>query len=231
MASDSFFLRFSWGPRKEALEQCADRLRRFLVDIGAVDPTFTAWRNGRRAGENIHFPPNMEQLQRLLAEGVNRKDIGNEIMPDLGFSVSLLAAEDDTAMTLGMHCGVYSHWNRNVCSIVFPTDGKVADRILQTSVLTAIAKAVVRNWEPEYGVITSHHCSKLTSPKSFETEAGWVTYLSPNSPKLPAIPKPAMVESVDHGELVISTNDRFSSGNPEHVKTVQRLSLLFASNS
>ncbi len=231
MGSDSFFLRFSWGPRKEALDQCADQLRRFLIDIGAVDPAFVAWQNVRRVGDKIHFPPTSEQLRRLLAEGVNRKDIGNEIMPDLGFSVSLLADEDGTPMTLGVHCGVYSPWNRNVCSIVFPAEGEVADRVLQASVLVLLAKLVVRNWKPDYGVITSHQCSKLISPKSFETEAGWITYLSPKSQNLTSIPAPAVIERLDHGQLIISTNQRFSSKNPGHVATVKHLSVLLSGNS
>ena len=176
------------------------------------------------------MPLDPEQITKWLREGVNRKDIGKAVIPELGYSVTLIFDSDDSFITLRINCGVYSPWVTNVCAIEFPTKGRTADRILQSDTMIRIAKSTINSWNPDHGVITSHQCSDLLSPKTSLSEAGWVTYLSGKHRRLSEAPKQLRIEDVGDGRLFIATSERFSSRNSDHMKSVFALSTVLVSD-
>jgi hypothetical protein len=170
-----------------------------------------------------------EQLRKWLIEGINRKDIGGEEIPELGFAASFQAGEDTPGVTLRINCSVYSAWVNNTCTMTFPRGGETVDRILDVPILTGIAKAVILSWQPDHGVITSHECSSILSPQSFYSEAGWMTYLSAKYTELSAMPREAVIDVIGDGRLIIATMERFSSANTKHMETVRELASILNS--
>jgi hypothetical protein len=223
---ETYYGRFLWTERKEDIDSCAERLSLFLSDLEAIDPFFLAWRDGDKPKKEYRLPMSRQQLVRILEKNVNRKDIGGAVIPELGFAVSLIAETQFSGFVLRVRCGGFSPWTSNCCSIEFPTQGEDAERILQIPSLVRIANAVIRNWHPQHGVITSHQCSKHVPPESFFKEVGWITYLSRQYGKLPKIPSRIEVEVIEGGHLIITTRERFSCGNPAHVEAVTNLSSL-----
>jgi len=220
MTKEVFFLRFLWGPRPESLKRCAGRLDAFLSELRSIDNAFAAWRRDNTTAFQV--PLGVKRLEGWLAEGVNRNDVGKEVIAELGFALSLTSSEEST-LTLRVNCGVYSSWTNNCCSIEFPSTGKVADRILRADILTRVAKATVLAWQPDHGVITSHQCSARSQPPSFLSEAGWITYLSEKYNHLSQLPSQLTTENIVGGRLVVATSDRFDSTNAQHMKPIMVL--------
>jgi len=224
MLKEAFYLKFAWGPRKEDLDQCADRLAKFLSDLSIIDPAFATFLGGRKKERLYRMPIDPGLFKRWLAQGVNREEIGNAPIPDLGFSTSLiLNEEDDVAFPLRIHCGCYAPRVPNICSIIFPRSGGAARRLLKTPMLLKIAKAVIENWQPDVGIISSDECRRISPLSSFASEAGWITYLPEKLNELTDIPASAQVEKIGNGRLIIATKAHFSSANSNHMEVVKHL--------
>jgi hypothetical protein len=218
------YVSFGWGPRREAIAACAERLTHCLSDLGKLDSAFSSWRCVKESRGIPYSQLNSSIVSRWLAEGVNRTDIGHELIPELGFSLLLVANEEETALPLSIACGMWSPRLSNCCSLDLPCSGNTASRLLNVSTLMQVAKAIIASWEPEGGVITSHECSRLVGAPRYESEAGWITYVSDKCAARAAIPEKATVEPVVGGKLVIATLDRFSTANPKHMAIVRQLS-------
>jgi hypothetical protein len=221
VASDSFFLRFLWGPRAESVDQCADRLNTFLSKLNEIDSAFAVWRNVDYGRKEYRVPIRTTLLAKWLTKGVNLTDIGKKVIPELGYSVSLLCGEENAILPLWMSCGVYSPWNYNNCSFQFPPEGVIVSRILHVSALMRIAKSLINCWDPDHGVITTYRCSELLAPKGFEWEVGWITYLSPKYKRVSRLPPHAHLEFVDGGQLIILTDGRFSCSNADDLRAAR----------
>ena len=100
MKSEAFFLRFLWGPRQETVEQCAERVNSFLTALKAIDRAFYTLHKGNLNGKQFHVPIAPEEITRWLHEGVNRKDIGNAVIPEIGHSLTLICDSDDSLIIL-----------------------------------------------------------------------------------------------------------------------------------
>ena len=147
-------------------------------------------------------------------KGVSRRDDNNQVMPELGFSVSMIPQGTVSGFVLRIHCGCYSPWAPNCCSLAFPREGEIVDRLIWESNLVRLAKTIVQNWHPEYGVITSHQCSDLLSPTSFEQEVGWITYLPKQFGEIPPLSNYIKIEEAGDGHLLIINKERFSARTP-----------------
>jgi hypothetical protein len=221
MTEESFFLRVQWGPRNEGVEACTRRLNAFILELAYIDPAFNLWHRttaddpGRR-----EYLWGQEQLATWLAEGACRTDNGDRPAPRQGFSIALNA--DRLALPMRVNCGGYAAWVRNSCTIELARDGDASERVLRAAVLENIARAAIRVWQPDHGVVTSHECSRRLSAACPLSEAGWLTYLSRIYD--PIDPMPGHVEMLENGRLVLATAERFSSLKPDHVKFVRELS-------
>jgi len=65
-----------------------------------IDPSFDSWKKGITKGKQFPVPLDPEQITKWLREGVNRKDIGNAVIPELGYSVTLIFDSDDSFIIL-----------------------------------------------------------------------------------------------------------------------------------
>src|SRR2546425_1147519 len=102
-----------WSARKETLDSCDESLGRFLSRLSACDEAFASWyerRSSRRKAtqNNIDFK-NRDRLRALLERGMNRRDIGKEVMEDLGCSIGMWNGGMPTrAAGLKLTCGLFS---------------------------------------------------------------------------------------------------------------------------
>src|SRR5687768_8325181 len=83
-------LEVAWGPRSATLDDCADASLRFLKQLG---PFFSGFRAIRlvSARKKRAVQLNLASLKEALQTGVNRTDVGHEIIPELGFCIGLAA--------------------------------------------------------------------------------------------------------------------------------------------
>jgi hypothetical protein len=224
---EEFFLRCDWGVREESLDQCAGRMIEFLKELANLDDLFT--RLVPTATRRSQRRYSLDEVKECLAQGVTHTDVGNQLIRELGYSMSMHAVDGDATMTLSIACGGFSPWVRNVCSIVFPSTGNAAERIIRLEPLVRIMDAATRHWNPEHGIVSSHECSNLLSPTNLDFEAGWITYVPANCRSLSTLQMIANVVATTGGQLIIiGTAERLSSANPDHMRTVEAVSKAIA---
>ncbi|WP_197090423.1 Imm52 family immunity protein [Cupriavidus basilensis] len=111
---ESFYSAAYWGARQESVESCAARTQRLLAAIEIVSPDFSCWRKRGRskkdalASERI-TADSLEAFVSLLSKGGNRRDIGGDVIDELGYSMSAWNGGDkENVSGLSIKCGLYS---------------------------------------------------------------------------------------------------------------------------
>ena len=211
------------GDSSRSLSGCAERLSVFLQDLRLLDPLFFTWCDATNIRNKFRLPFPCRKLEQFLQKGVNRREDNKTIILDLGFAVSLLPEGPFSGLILRIRCGCYSPWVANCCSLTFPREGETADRMICVTNLVRLAKTIIQNWQPEYGVITSHQCSELLSPTSFDREVGWITYLPKRYSQIPPSSPTFLVEKVEDGHLITINTERFSVENPSDMQALHSL--------
>lgn len=100
-----------WGDREVSRSAAAEAVSRVLVGMSAIDPLLASWRKrGGSRAQALAQPmndPGPDAIQARLT--ANRKDVGRESIPELGFGFSAWngASEptDEAAVsaTIGLH--------------------------------------------------------------------------------------------------------------------------------
>jgi hypothetical protein len=222
-AAEAFYMGFYWGPRKESAEEVAVRAELFFKKLKAINPAVAKW---TRASSRTLRPLviNRENLFNLFAAGVNRTDIGKEIIPDLGFSASLISTIDNGPALLRVHAGCYSKWVSNVCVFQFPPSKRTDKDLITLPTLIRLCSLTVQCWEPDEGRVTSHLLHEAIDQQNKKPEFGWLTYLSKKHGPIPPLPKPARIEPIDDkGHLIIAVDKMFSSARPKHIEAVRNV--------
>src|SRR6202007_600966 len=79
----------------------------------------------RRTALERPFEVSPSSVENLLANGVNRTDVGKAPIPELGWSMSLWAGDTDSeAYNVTFHCGAYSKRVGNNVVINLPEVGR-----------------------------------------------------------------------------------------------------------
>src|SRR3989442_863361 len=82
-----------WPARQESIEECGNRLGRFLTELAMCDPVFAIWcergRSRKEASERHVAVEDRHDLLDLLDRGRNRRDVGRDVIDELGFNVGL----------------------------------------------------------------------------------------------------------------------------------------------
>src|SRR5687767_4832080 len=111
-----------WGPRQATLEECAETSVRFLKRLS---PFFSGLRNAKlvaRKRQSVQF--DVACLKEVLQKGVNRKDIGHEVITEQGYSVGLAAVsstDPSYAVDVDLNIGVTSSAVPNEVSVSLGT--------------------------------------------------------------------------------------------------------------
>lgn len=154
-----------WKARRENTAQCAERLIRHFSSLASISDNLMHWYCMNERAQKIGDPFNVRSLaslESLLLDGVNRKDIGGEIMPDLGFRVGLWNG-DCGGWSAGTSIGCGMYWDTNKTSNValLTVDfGEVQP--LPVEKLVDVLRQLIETWDPDTGKI-------------------WQSYLYPNA--------------------------------------------------
>jgi len=156
---ESFHACAYWGPRKEDAASCALRTHSFLSALALVSDDFAGWRFGGTSEEVARANPlidlSVEVLKTLLEEGRNRTDIGNEVIEDLGYRISVWnGGTPEHATSLMIGCGKYSTVGNSGNAVVLGLPA--AFNVDSAGMLRKLMEAMVEPWEPDWaGVFSS----------------------------------------------------------------------------
>lgn len=156
---EKYFAVAYWAGRKEDAGACAARASRFLLSLRELSADLTCWREKGRSkkealANQVYESQTANDLERLFAKGISKRDFSGEVSHDLGFSTFLWnGKDDDHASTLNMRCGVYTSvptlGNAVVLNLPYSFDVTLAQD------LRRLVAAFVDAWEPDWMAITS----------------------------------------------------------------------------
>jgi hypothetical protein len=126
--------------------------------MAEVDDLLRTWVSRRKAPvQELVGGGTAEEVAQLLVAGVNRKDVGGEAIPQLGFSVGLWNGRkvEGESASLAVTCGLAAnnpHLNNSV-ALSFPRaftyEGK-------TELVDAVFDSAVRTFEPDWAWVGAH---------------------------------------------------------------------------
>lgn len=216
-----------WGARAESVEQCADRVARFLPVLAAIDPLLSGWRDRANtqaaAREKPIVTTNHEDLVERLLRGVIRDD-RNKVIESSGYSVNWWNGRtgSDGGGTLNMTLGRTSVHSSNVV-VLNPPGAWAAPQLFTEATAKSIIEAVIAIFEPERAVWLDDDSREMQKEPDRVLEdgsvamgtvvgdpAGWATYLADSYARgfeKSLLPAKAIVERVGNGNLVILGSD------------------------
>lgn len=217
-----FYVKISWGPRKETLERCASRAEKCLKELAHCGEVFGGWLANSRP-----LPVDQAAILERLRENKKHEDFKE----DLGYMLFLWnGGSKETSVSLHTTCSSYNHLFVNYSNLDLPGRGEVAERLIRWDVMVQLLAALVRAWEPDFGeVMTAEYfhseLDKQTTTRPELPLVGWMIYLSNARGSLPALPSHYRVVPVEgFGNTVVATEERFSHERQEHLRAAQELS-------
>jgi hypothetical protein len=219
--AEHFYVGIYWPARREPLSQCTKRVGTALRELAKVDGRLSRWfRKGWTRAQALKHELSMDDasIAKLLLDGRNRRDDNNEVIEDLGFAAALWnGAGSGNEVSISFHCGSYSEWVGNNTVLKLPFDRIISNDIYSFIKMQQILLILVRCFDPDWGVVTSHRLREAVNIPVGKPTAGWLTYLS-NRYGASAPNAGYEIERVgDRGELLIATREPFDSQRPEHV--------------
>ncbi len=151
-----------WKARAESAEACAGRLDRYFRELAQAFPSLAEWykQGGSRAAASAGTSVSQydeSALVDLVKAGANKRDIGKEVIEELGFQVGLWnKRKEGESMGLSIACGLsFEHPGmRNAVVMDLPSDlGALSldsDESLKKLLLVQVAA-----WNPDWGAVFS----------------------------------------------------------------------------
>jgi hypothetical protein len=157
-----------WQQRKESREEVAGRVTRFLSDLGARNALFSKWFSKGRSKAAAGTPIVMDASGLAGNLKVNRRDVGGDVMPELGFTLGIWNGD---GVSMQATAGAYNPYVRNSVVLSFDT---VEDRLTKAD-WKVVLEAVIGAFDPEHAVVTSADYMTRHQPSN-PWDAGWFTY-------------------------------------------------------
>lgn len=220
-----------WKARRETIAACADRLARFLTTLSACDVVFSAWYEkamSQRKGKHIAIDfKNTDRLLDLLERGRNRKDIGKEVMEELGFNVGMWNGEKSPKMVgLSITCGLFSTASGlggNCVVIDLPEElGALQENEHMARVLVAVATS----WEPDWAGVLSLDAMSKRKFSPVVPFVDWMLYVNNKLLLNPIMLEPTSITPVDViGSLIVVQQARAEADNSAHWQSVKAVEM------
>jgi hypothetical protein len=215
----SWYLGAYWGPRREAADECARRLRRCLEAISPHSRLIGQWYHER---EGVRTPsprpenwtlvsPHEAELAELVARGINRGGGDEDPMPELGFQIGFWNLQDDEEGGAGIsvHCGSWSeHAPPNNFLLDLPSP-QIAPELYEAHTARALIETVVECWQPDWATWTSRALRRAQRRDGTPAAKplGWATYFSASSGLPAEVPTGARFERLGPGWLLTIGDD------------------------
>jgi hypothetical protein len=224
---DRFLLRAYWGPRKETIDKCADRLGQFLARIAVRSDSLAAWfeksRSRRKATEKA-IDSGKDGLMDLLRRCQNREDTTGDVIEDLGFHVALWNGRrgkevSSLSIKCGMHCSVPGV-GFNCVLLNLPEDlGTLANGVAMAQLFAD----TVESWEPERATV----CSELAvDNRGFDARrpfVDWMVYVAELKIAATSVPDAADVRQVASGTMIVVEDGPENAIASEHLHKVVQI--------
>jgi hypothetical protein len=223
-----FFVGAYWPSRKESVEQCAERLRKFFVALAATDPVLATWfETGRSRKQALEKPAHIgdqSYLLGLLDRGRNRRDVGRTVIEELGFRVGLWnGGNGENAIELGVKCGLYwtsSNPNASLSNYVTLDLPKDLGELKQAERMSTVLAAVARAWEPDWAGVMSKDAMNARAFDARIPFVDWMVYLPR---KIDGLPAPASVTQLEKGSLIVVQPDPPAVNSTEDQENIRRI--------
>ena len=201
-----FILGGYWLARSERVEKCAEDVGSFLARLSSIAPVFADWyetgRSRKDALERKVDIRNLQKLEALLLKGRIKRDVGGDIIKELGFNVDLWngASRDGSEASVSIHCGSSTSRVGNYVVVDLPAlSADWVDRAYE------LLEATAEIWVPDWAGIMSSQAMQQRSPGSKRPVLDWMVYV-PRAIK--SVPAPARVESLGQlGSIVVLQPD------------------------
>jgi hypothetical protein len=222
---ETYYAGVYWGCRKDSAEECARRSATYFQLLSRCDPIYARWyeqADSLKKALQLQFEPTHDTFLRFFGRRTYKD--GKD-----GFSFSAWTGhkEDGHGGMVMLRCGSAAEFSPNRCLLYLPSDGPEEGRVLTSSVLAEVLRALVLAWEPDWGGIISHAYQDMRDEPAGHPRTGWLMYFSRRRGEVPPLPSPARVEPVeDKGTLVLLTPERFTVDNPAHVALADEVRVL-----
>jgi hypothetical protein len=140
-----------WGARAESRNTSATRLAEFLRAVASIDTELFQWfkKVSRAKAPLVALAVDASSIGPMLKS--NRRDIGGEVMHELGFSFSAWnGRKNGLTVEFAMTCGAYSPVICNVAVVTFNSDGALSIDLVQN-----VLRAAIAAFDPDDGVVRS----------------------------------------------------------------------------
>lgn len=216
--------RFIWGPRGSTASDCSSMLWNILVELGRIDRLFGQWKGLLREAEKWIPLLKRTSLDRVVEQGVNRKDVDRMIIPELGYRGIWMGVGESEGITFSYSLGSTVPQVPNVVLLGLPPIGHPAhERVWRLPVLMDIAQLIVDNFSPSDGCIYSDPFDEHVRNTIKYPFAGWITYLSSMYPTIKSIPA-----GIDHrptagGNFYVVHDQPFADDNAIQIAAARAL--------
>jgi len=128
MGSHGVIVAVYWDARQAQLDEAKELL--LSAFEGLAKSGYDSWRlkgqTRKQAGGNS-FVPTSESVTTLLARGVNRRDIGRDLIPELGYSFGLWSGgPDESAYAFSGKIGNATNIGKNCLLLELPRVGPLS---------------------------------------------------------------------------------------------------------
>jgi hypothetical protein len=171
---ESFFIGAYWKQRLGSGEACADRLIRLLSHfdhLGLRGPWVLLGGSARRPAR--HLGTTVREVAKQFK--ANRRDIGGEIMPELGRTLGFWNGSEESPCSMQIACGVTAPmiWNSAVLRLPpgMPTIGAA-----NVESVRPLFECMVEVWEPDRATFASVEQMDREGASDATTVLGWLHY-------------------------------------------------------
>lgn len=166
-----------WGPRRQDVDEAAGILSAMLVRLAELVPAAGHWFQPGSAepdpSEAVD-PADRAALAELLRRGVNRRDMDQSVIEELGWSLRLWNGDREQTAEVAVHVGATSSAPGigNSAVVNLPSDPE------SRAAADAVFRTLVEAWEPDRASWLTRPYRRSQPKVDGATVVGWQTYLT-----------------------------------------------------
>lgn len=139
------------GPSRQCVEECAEGVRGYFERLERISAYLSNWRPVGKS-KPVLDSSNEAGIRALLAKGRNWRDVGGEVMPELGYAIMLRNGERTYTAQARINCGLFATAGslKNMCSLV--PNYLLAKHLGEDGLFRAF-ESMIELWRPDEGAV------------------------------------------------------------------------------